>query len=112
MGALPTKTMAELFVAASERWTRRAPVEATPDFHAWCAKGGLLGTGPGQFQPAFGRPGGATDPGFADGASVTFVDDSMAVRDLDELRHGRPAQWRALAPLTEEFVRRFLERLL
>ena len=112
MRAFPTKTMAEFFVAASNRWTRRGPEEATLDLYGWCAAGGLLGTGPGQFQPVSGSPDGATQADFANGASVSFVDGSAAVRDLDELHHGRPALWRALAPLPEEVVRRFGTDLL
>jgi hypothetical protein len=107
MGAFPTKTMADLFAAASDRWTRRTTGQPMPDFYNWCVTSGLLGTGAGQFKPVSADQDATTDPEFANGASVTFVDGSMAVRDLDELRHGRPAQWRALAPLPEEILRRF-----
>jgi len=106
MHAFSTKTMADLFVAAAEQWTKRALKEAVPDFYTWCATGELLGTEPGQFKPLSGDPDTTTDREFADRASVTFVDGSIAVRDLDELQHGRPADWRVLPSLPEELLRR------
>jgi len=106
MHALSTKTMAGLFVTAAEQWTKRALEEVVPDFYTWCLTGGLLGTAPGQFKPQSGQPDATTDPEFADGASVTFVDGSVAVRDLDELGHGRPADWRVLPSLPKELMRR------
>ena len=105
MHRFSTKPMADLFIAAVERWTQRALNEPVPDFYEWCLIGGLLGTGPGQFKPLSGDPTAAAAPDFADGASVTFDDGSVAVRDLDELRHGRPADWRALPSLPEDLVR-------
>jgi hypothetical protein len=105
MRSFSTKTMADLFIAAVERWTQRALEEPVPDFYQWCLIGELLGTGPEQFKPLSGDPSSATGPDFADGGSVTFADGSVAVRDLDELRHGRPADWRALPSLPEDIVR-------
>ena len=106
MRGLTTKTMAQLFVAATEQWTRRALGEPMADFYAWCLTRGLLGTAADQFAPVSVGPKAATGPDFANGATVTFVDGSVAVRDLDdEARHGRPADWRALPPLPEDPVR-------
>jgi len=104
MGSFSTKTMADLFVAAAAEWERRALREVMPDFHDWCVQSGLLGTSPWQFQPVLAE--GTADAGFASGACVTFVDGSVAVRDLDELRRGRLADWRALQRLAEELARR------
>jgi prepilin-type processing-associated H-X9-DG protein len=105
MRGFRTKTMAQLFVAAMEQWTRRALGEPMPDFHAWCLARGLLGTAAEQFEPVSVEPKAATGPDFTNGATVTFVDGSVAVRDLDEVRLGRPADWRALPPLPEDAVR-------
>ena len=105
MRGFSTKTMADLFIAAVDRWTQRALVGAVPDFYQWCLIRELLGTGPGQFKPLSGDASAAAGPDFADGASVTFVDGSVAVRDLDELRQGRQADWRALPSLPEDLVR-------
>jgi hypothetical protein len=103
--------MADYFVLAADLWERRALREVVADFYTWCATAGLFGTGLGQFMPQSGEERAAPDPEFANGASVTFVDGSLAVRDLDELHHGRPADWRALPPLPEEFVRRLQDDL-
>ena len=104
--AFPTKTMAEHFVEAAEQWTKRGVEETVPDFYLWCVTGGLLGTAPGQFKPLPGGPDATSGKEFAVGASVTFVDGSVVVRDLDELLHGRWAPWRVLPPLPDELVRR------
>ena len=104
--AFPTKTMAEHFVEAAEQWTKRGLEETLPDFYLWCVTGGLLGTAPGQFKPLPCGPDATTGQEFANGASVTFVDGSVVVRDLDELLYGRWAPWRVLPPLPDELVRR------
>lgn len=100
-----TRTMADLFVAATVEWERRALRKVMPPFHEWCAASNLIGTGPGQFQHAFLNTRGTNDPNFARGASVTFVDGSMAVRDLDELNRRGVADWRALQRLSEDLIR-------
>ena len=107
MQASWSKSMADLFVAATEQWGQWALQETSPDFYTWCLAAQFLGTGPGQFKPTSADPNATTDPGFAKGASVTFVDGSVAVRDLDGLRQGRPADWHALPSLPEEVARRF-----
>jgi hypothetical protein len=112
MSTFSKKTMADYFALAAHLWERRALREVVPDFYSWCAANGLFGTGLGQFKPASDQAEAAPDPEFASGASVTFVDGSIAVRDLDELSHGRPADWRALPSLPEDFVQRLQEGLL
>ena len=112
MPAFRTKTMAEYFVLAAALWEKRALREVAPDFYTFCVDTGLFGTGLGQFMPAMGEGHALPAPEFASGASVTFVDGSIAVHDLDELRHGRPADWRALPSLPEDLVRRLQEGLL
>ena len=104
MRGFPTKTMAQLFVVAAEQWTQHAPAETVPDFYRWCLARQLLGTAPEQFKPQSTDSKAATDPDFDKGTIVTFVDGSVAVRDLDELRHRRPGDWRALPPLPEDQV--------
>jgi hypothetical protein len=112
MPALSTKTMAEFFALAADLWEKRALREAVPDFYTWCAEAGLFGTGLGQFMPIGSEGHALPDPEFANGASVTFLDDSIAVRDLDELRHGRPADWRALPSLPDDLLQRLQDDLL
>jgi hypothetical protein len=112
MSASSKKTMADFFVMAAGLWERRSLREVAPDFYEWCAANGLFGTGLGQFKPLPDDARALPDPEFASGISVTFVDGSIAVRDLYELRQGRPADWRALPPLPEEIVRWLQEGLL
>jgi len=112
MHSFSTKTMADLFVAASAQWERRALREPMPDFGEWCAASDLLGAAPGQFKPVPGEPNEPINPDFASGACVTFADGSVAVRDLDELRHGRLADWRALQQLPEDLLRQLEGGLL
>jgi hypothetical protein len=107
-----SKTMAQYFVLAADLWEKRALREVVLDFYSWCAAAGLFGTGLGQFTSVAGEGHALPDPEFASGASVTFVDGSIAVRDIDELRHGRPADWRALPSLPEDLERWLQDGLL
>ena len=112
MAAFRTKTMAQYFALAAELWEKRALREVVPDFYTFCADGGLFGTGLGQFMPVAGEGHARPKSEFAGGVSVTFVDGSIAVRDLDELQRGLPADWRALPSLPQELVQRLQDGLL
>jgi hypothetical protein len=106
MGRRSAGTMAARFVAASREWTELALRQEMPDFYMWCQIGQLFGMAGDQFKPASDDPEATTDPEFASGSSVTFVDGSVAVRDLDELQNGGSADWKVLPTLPRGLISR------